>query len=156
MYAIRSYYEVLQNSAHFPGVLQDFTASSFSVRLSAIAPQTFNWLNPTEPVTAILSNDTMPLFAGECHIVYQSLGQKTRSVVLHTNSHMTPRFKAKEFRSPRQELVPSPNIQFLHPLTGKKVDLGVINISGTGLAIEEDMRNSVLLPGLIIPMLHLV
>lgn len=147
--------DVIQNSAHFKGVLQDFTACSFAVKLSTVAPQTFNWLNPNEPVMVVLSNDTIPLFGGECHIVYQSWEQKTRTVVLHIQRQVTPRFKTKEFRSPRQELIPSPNIQFLHPLTEKKIDLGVINLSGTGLAVEEDLSHSVLLPGLIIPELQM-
>jgi hypothetical protein len=54
-------------------------------------------------------------------------------------------------RSIRQKLLPSPNIIFKHPLTGKIVNLKALDISGAGFSVEEDIENSLLIPGLVIP-----
>lgn len=66
------------------------------------------------------------------------------------NNHIS-KFKPKRHRSNRQKLIPTPNINFRHPLTGKWVDLEIIDISGSGLSVTENTHDSVLLPGLIIP-----
>ena len=65
------------------------------------------------------------------------------------------RYRKAEFRSQRQTLNPSPNIIFRHPLTRKRVDLKVIDLSGSGFSVEEDEHHAVLLPGLILPEIEL-
>jgi hypothetical protein len=65
------------------------------------------------------------------------------------------RFQHKEFRSDRQEVNPSPDIYFIHPFTKKMVSLKVIDISGSGFSVEEDVINAMLLPGMIIPAVKL-
>jgi hypothetical protein len=44
-----------------------------------------------------------------------------------------------------------PNIVFNHPLIGKKKSLRAIDISGSGFSVEEEVENSTLIPGIIIP-----
>ena len=61
------------------------------------------------------------------------------------------RFKPKEFRSSRHKLVPSPNVIFTDPLTGKNVNLKIVDLSGSGFSVEEQEENSVLLPGRVLP-----
>jgi hypothetical protein len=75
--------------------------------------------------------------------------------VLEPTQDRIQRFEHKEYRSVRQELVPAPTIVFEHPLTGRLVSLKVLDLSGSGLAVEENARNAVLMPGLMIPRLDL-
>jgi len=146
---------LMQNSALFDGSLLDFNAVSFRVEVLATPPQTFQWLDPDLPVNVIFSNDTGAHYSGECRIIKQNSGQKLRTFVLEPLSQQKPRFKPKNYRSTRQELVPSPNVRFIHPFTGKQVDLKVIDLSGGGFSVEEDASNSVLLPGMIIDSIEL-
>jgi len=147
--------QMLQNSALFEGTLLDFNAVSFRVEVLAKPPQNFQWVDPDLPVNVIFSNETGAHYSGECRIIKQSSGQKLRTFVLEPMSLQKPRFKPKTYRSTRQELVPSPNIMFRHPFTGKQVDLKVVDLSGGGFSVEEDASNSVLLPGMIIDCVHL-
>ena len=147
--------QLIQNSASFYGVLIDFSTASFRVQITADPPQTFQWIDPDIPVDLIFSDDDGILYSGECRILKQTGGHKTRSYVLEPARYQVQRFKPKEFRSIRQKLVPSPSIIFKHPFTEKMANLKVVDLSGSGFSVEEDRRNAVLLPGMIIPELEL-
>lgn len=147
--------QLIQNSALFHGSLVDFSSVSFRVDVTTIPPQTFQWINPGSPVNLIFSDCHEALYTGECRIIKQSYGQITRTFVLEPLNNQIRRFSPKESRSRRHKLVPSPNIIFRHPLTGKMVDLEVVDLSGSGCSVEENMDSSVLLPGMIIPELEL-
>ena len=146
--------QLIQNSASFCGVLIDFSTSSFRVEITANPPQTFQWIDPDTSVDLIFSDDNGILYSGECRILKQTGGYKTRSYVLEPTRYQVQRFKPKEFRSVRQKLVPSPSIIFKHPFTEKMVNLKVVDLSGSGFSVEEDRSNAVLLPGMIIPELE--
>jgi hypothetical protein len=146
---------LLQNSASFSGSLLDFTASSFRTELKALPPQSFDWIDPSGPVNVILFSGNQTFFSGECRIIRCTQGQNTRSYVLESLRQEIPRYRKAEFRSQRQTLNPSPNIIFRHPLTRKRVDLKVIDLSGSGFSVEEDENTAVLLPGLILPSIEL-
>jgi hypothetical protein len=75
--------------------------------------------------------------------------------VLEPLRHEIRRYRSAEFRSDRQTLNPSPNIIFRHPLTQKRVELKVADLSGSGFSVEEGETASVLLPGLILPEVEL-
>jgi serine/threonine protein kinase len=143
--------ELVQNGLLLSGSLLDFCDDQFKVELSLIPSQTFQWINPECTATVILKNSQEILYSGECKIVRQNFGQRTREFVLEAVSKEISRFKRKEYRSPRHKLSPSPNIIFKHPLTGKIINLEVDDISGSGVSVEEYSKNSVLFPGLIIP-----
>ena len=147
--------QLIQNSASFNGVLIDFSTASFRIEITANPPQTFQWIDPDIPVGLIFSDGNGILYSGECRILKQTGGHKTRSYVFEPARYQIQRFKPKEFRSVRQKLVPSPSIIFKHPFTEKMVNLKVVDLSGTGFSVEEDRRNAVLLPGMIIPELEL-
>ena len=147
--------QFIQNSSLFSGVLIDFNASSFKVELKALPPQTFEWINPDATINLILSEAQETLYSGECRIIRQTSNNHKRYYVLKPLKHQIPRFKQKEHRSQRQELNPSPDIVFRHPFTKKMTFRKVIDISGSGFAVEEDKNNPVLLPGMIIPELEL-
>ena len=147
--------ELLQNSARFQGTLVDFSAIAFKIETESSPTQTFHWVNPEVPVQVVFSSGTDTLYSGQCRILSQNLGQKTRSYVLEPMQSHMQRFKAKEIRSVRHELLPLPNAIFRHPLTGKSVDLKVFDVSGSGFSVQEEVELSVLLPGMIIPQLEL-
>ncbi len=143
--------DFLQNGAVFNGVLSDFSAVSFCVKITAVQPQSFWLINPESTVHVVLKKDLDTLYSGKCKIIRQTSGQKTRSFVLEPVEKQIRRFKPKEFRSPRHRLNPLPNVIFKHPVTQKMISLEAEDISGSGLSVEEYQENSVLLVGLIIP-----
>lgn len=146
---------LVQHSAIFNGYLRDFSAVSFGVEISIAPPQTFNYINAESSVYVTFKNETGVLYTGECRIIKQTSGQKTRSFVLEPLNNQIRRFKPKELRSLRQKFSPSPNIIFRHPLTQKTITLSVEDLSGSGFLTEEYYDNSVLLPGMIIPQLDI-
>ncbi|MFH2219390.1 MAG: PilZ domain-containing protein [Pseudomonadota bacterium] len=147
--------QLIQNSIVFIGSLIDFSTVSFRIELTAQPLQTFQWINPDNTVNFVFSKDKEALYSGEGRILKQTGGQKTQSFVIEPINQQIQRFKPKEFRSTRQELVPSPNAIFRHPFTKKLISLKVFDISGSGFSVDESRDDTVLLPGLIIPDLEL-
>lgn len=143
--------DFIQNGTIFYGVLQDFSAVSFRVKITAVPPQSFWLINPNNTVEVILKRDHDVFYSGKCNIINQSTGQKTGSFVLKPNENLLQRFKPKEFRSPRHKLNPLPNIIFNHPVIQKMINLEVEDISGSGISVQEYQEDSILLIGLIIP-----
>jgi hypothetical protein len=147
--------EFLQNGAVFSGMLVDFNALSFRLKLHCTPPTTFQWLNAASPGMLILSAGGIPLYTGACRMQRQGHGQQSRTFVLEPLQDQAQRFKSKAFRSERLELVPSPDASFHHPLTGRKIERKVINMSGAGFAVREHRNDAVLPVGLVIPRLEI-
>ncbi|MBT8371706.1 MAG: hypothetical protein KJO34_12140 [Deltaproteobacteria bacterium] len=147
--------KLIQNSTVFSGSLLDFNGFSFRVKLKAVPPQTFEWLNPEQPVNIILADKVITFYSGECKVIRYTRGQNTRNYILEPLKKEIQRFRQKEYRSERYELTPSPNLVFQHPYTKMKVDLKVVDLSGSGFSVEEDESSSALLPGMILPELEL-
>jgi hypothetical protein len=144
-----------QNSALFRGALMDFTPVALRVEGSEDAPQTFSWINPDIPVDLHLYSGDELLYSGECAFIRSSTRQATRTFVLAPVNNSIRRFRPKQYRSMRHQLVPSPNIVFRHPLVTSTINLKVLDLSGSGMAVEENEDESVLMPGMIIPHLEL-
>jgi hypothetical protein len=147
--------QVIQNSTVFSGILVDFNACSLKIELKTTPPQTFAWINSESPVNLILSDHKETYYSGDCKIIRQSSGRNTRVYILRPLVHEIQRFKQKEFRNHRYQLKPSPDVLFRHPFTDKVFDLKVVDLSGSGFAVEENQKTSVLLPGIILPELEL-
>ncbi len=147
--------QLIQSSSVFSGVLIDFNGYSFNVKLKAVPPQTFGWLNPEHSANLILSDNTATIYSGECKVIRYFQDVNTRNYILKPIKQDIQRFKHKEYRSERQILMPSPNIAFEHPLTKRRLDLKVVDLSGSGFSVEEDERKTALLPGMILPELSL-
>jgi hypothetical protein len=146
---------LVQNSSSFSGSLLDFTSSSFRVELKAVAPQRLDWIDAALPAQVLFHSGLQTLYSSECRILRRTPGRETRGYVLQPLKHEIQRYRKAEFRSDRQVLSPSPNIIFRHPLTQRRVDLKVVDLSGSGFAVEENEANSMLLPGLILPEVEL-
>ena len=147
--------QLIQNSTIFSGTLVDFNACSFKIELKAAPPQTFEWINSEASVNLILSDHKETYYSGECKIIRQTANRSMRVYILKPLVYQIQRFKHKEFRSQRYQLTPSPNVLFRHPFINKMFDLKVVDLSGSGFAVEENQNNSVLLPGMILPELEL-
>ena len=147
--------QLMQNSTVFSGSLMDFNGFSFRVKINAVPPQTFDWVNPEHPVNIILSDQTVTYYSGECKVIRYTRGHTTRNYILEPFKDEIQRFKQKEFRSERYEITPSPNIVFQHPFTKARINLKVVDLSGSGFSVEEDECNTALLPGMILPELEL-
>jgi len=145
--------QLMQNSTVFCGSLMDFNGFSFRVKLEAVPPQTFDWMNPQQPVNIVLSDPAYTYYSGECKIIRHTHGHHTRNYILQPLKEEIQRFKQKEFRSERYELTPSPNMVFEHPFTKLRSDLKIVDLSGSGFSVEEDERNPALVdlepPGLL-------
>ena len=147
--------QLFQSSVSFNGVLVEFSPFAFCVEIHAEPPQSFQWIDPERPANVILSDKNETYYSGACSILRQTAARDTRNYILTPLNSQIQRFKAKEFRSFRQELIPLPNIIFTHPFTKKTENRKVLNISGSGFAVAEDVDNAVLLPGMIIPELEI-
>ncbi|MBT1073196.1 pilus assembly protein PilZ [Pelotalea chapellei] len=143
-----------QNSSLFHGTMVDFTPVSLRVNGSTDFPQEFQWINHESAVNLHLYAGQKILYSGECEIMRQNFDQN-RSFVLSPVNNSIRVIKPKQYRNIRQQLVPSPSMVFEHPLIGKMINLKVLDLSGSGFAVEESEENSVLMPGMVIPVLEL-
>ncbi|RII26945.1 MAG: pilus assembly protein PilZ [Geobacter sp.] len=146
-----------QNSTLFHGSLIDFTPVSFLVDGSTESPQAVRWAMVDSRVNLHLYAGTEILYTGECIITRESRKQEDgrRRFVLRPATSSIQLIKPKQYRNKRQELVPSPNMVFRHPLIGSTVNLKVADLSGSGFSVEESVETSILLPGMIIPGIEL-
>ncbi|MBU5613990.1 pilus assembly protein PilZ [Geomonas azotofigens] len=143
--------QLLQHGVLFNCDLVDFTPVSLRVAGTWERPEALNWINTEEPVHLRLSRGEELIFSGSFDILSLHPARRRCSFVLKQHQDNIRRFRPKTYRNARQELVPSPNVVFNHPLIGKRLNLKMGDISGTGFSVEENEGESVLLPGMIIP-----
>jgi hypothetical protein len=142
---------IIQSGLELEGRLADFNALSFRVEAATSPTLSVKWLNTGAPVTVLFSRGSELLYSGECLIKRMGRGQTGRELVLAPNFNNIRRYKPREFRTQRHILAPAPALQFIHPLSGKRVFLQVRDISGGGVCVEEFFDRSTLLPGMVIP-----
>lgn len=148
--------QLVQNSVVFSGSLMDFSPLSFGVEIQPSSKEPFNWLNLQDKLNMIISREGETIFSGECRIIRQAGGPQKKQIILEPLTDTIQRFNPKAYRSKRLQLIPSPDIRFIHPFTGQPIKLKVIDVSGAGISVEDDEENSVLLPGMIIPAMALL
>jgi hypothetical protein len=136
------------------GEIADFNSSFFRVELN---PDTDPFLLPKkgESVHAEIANNSGMVYAGECTVARYSPGAPVSALVLKPVNANVPRFRPKQFRSTRYRLSPFPRVVFTHPLINNLISLDAVNISATGVLVEEKTENPVLLPGMVIPCMEL-
>ncbi len=147
--------QVSQDGRIVDGTLKDISPIAFAIESK---PTTLNprYEIDTDNVTnLVLRNNSDYIFSGACELIRHSNTVDKNTIVLKPLQNKIQRFRKKDVRSERLTLTPLPNIIFKHPLTHKKINLGLTDISGTGFSVEEDIETSVLIPGLIIPELKI-
>jgi len=147
--------QVSQDGGIVDGILKDISPLAFAIESK---PTT---LNPRYEIDTdnfthlVLRNNDDYIFSGTCKVIRHSHSIHKNTIVLKPLKDKIQRFRSKNIRSERLTLTPTPNIVFNHPLTQKKVHLGLIDISCSGFSVEENRETSVLIPGLIIPELKI-
>jgi len=147
--------ELIQHGALFQGELGDFTPVALRVKVVASPHTPFQWINPDAPLEVRLSKGGGICHSGAFQVVSQESFPGGRFFVLAPLGSSLQRYPAKRYRNARQRLLPSPNIVFDHPLIGKRINLKVAELSGSGFSVEENEGDCVLMPGLILPELKL-
>lgn len=143
--------QLIQNGVIFPASLLDFSVNAFRVALSAGKESAPGWINESIPLNVVMLSEGTPVYSGECRILKHCEGRQSQQIVLKPDRQVVQRFSPRAHRSRRSLLTPSPDIRFDHPVTGCPVSLKAIDISGSGLSVEDDAENTLLLPGLILP-----
>jgi hypothetical protein len=141
---------VTSGSRFVMGELASFSAKSFSVR---VAPEGEGGLLPErgDQVDVFLSREGHGIYSGKCEVALCERSKKGLVIALRPLSRTVLRHEPRKFRSLRPHIAPLPEIVFIHPFTGKKVALKVLDISGAGFSVEEHVSQAVLLAGMNIP-----
>jgi len=149
--------EVMQNSVSFKGSLSDFNSTSLRMDVRLESSQNFHWVNLSSKVFIVLRKESEIIYSGICTTIrhMENSRKGTGTVVVEPCQNHAPRFKSKNYRNPRYQLSPMPNVTFVHPLTDKIVNLECEEISGSGFSVLEYFDRAVLMPGLIIPEIEL-
>ena len=135
-----------QNAIVFSGQLLVYSVKGILVNLYAEKGLSFAWLNNSQPAMLTIKDVNSPVYTGQVTLSPQGNGQ----YLLTPNLEATPRYSSKKYRSRRQQLVPSPDLIFEHPITGKKVSLKICDLSGLGFSMTEKASRASLIPGLLI------
>lgn len=143
--------QLIQHGVTFDCQLVDFTPVSVRATGSLRSAETLMWVNTESPVHLRLVRDGEVIYSGNFAIYSRQLSSKSCSLVLRQLNSNIQRYRTKKYRNARQQLVPSPNIVFEHPLIDKRVNLKMADISGTGFAVEEGEGDSVLMAGMMLP-----
>ncbi|MDZ4165741.1 MAG: PilZ domain-containing protein [Smithellaceae bacterium] len=138
------------------GDLVDFSARSFQVRVKMEDSSPLRLLNPEENVSLRLFARKKLVFSGECRLVRQSKDHLADYLVFSPLQEQIKRFPARNIRTPRKEIKPPPVVQFIHPLTEKKIHREISDISVSGFSLQESPEEETLLPGLIIPQVQII
>ena len=146
---------IIQNGTTFTGKLVDFSAAAFRLEMQAHPPQTFRWLDPADQVTLLLENQDQTKLVAAGKILRQHGTRQEQTLVIVPESTGQHRFPHRKHRSRRQELCPTPLAVFTHPFTGERCQLDVMDLSGSGLSVNEDPREALLMPGMVLDDLEL-
>jgi hypothetical protein len=147
--------QLMQNGILFSGRLDVFSVKSFQVEIFSGEGISLKWINNETPVHILFRDEAEIVYSGECTIIRQEGNLQTRTLVLQPIHEPIKRFKRREFRAPRQRLHPSPGVVYVHPLIKKMIRLNVCDLSTSGFSLEEQGEDSILLPGMIIPDIHM-
>ncbi|MDH3329394.1 MAG: hypothetical protein OEM01_09195 [Desulfobulbaceae bacterium] len=147
--------QISQNSRILQGFLESFSAQSLGVRFLPATTHSEQKFDENLPANVVLCRGSDYIYSGNCDIIRQNKSPKGNYLVLKPIKENIRIFKPKEVRSERLQLSPNPNIIFNHPITEKKISLGLIDISGTGFSVAEDEDNALLMPGMICPELEI-
>lgn len=143
--------ELIQNAFHAEGDLLDFSPVGFRIRVRPDPSCSFHWFNTEDTSIVHLTREKKILFSGPCRMVRQREKSAEKEIVFAPLNGEIRRFKKKHIRNVRQKLAPAPSLSFLHPFLGKRVQFEVHDISTSGVSVQEEADERVLLPGMIIP-----
>ena len=147
--------QISQEGWFSDGTLINFTAQSLAVRFQHHSSSLKNDFDSNNHIHLVLSKDGEFIFSGSCLIIRKIIASDETTLILKPLLDSVHRIKSKMNRSERMVLTPLPTIKFDHPIIQKTVILELIDISGLGFSVEENIANAVLLPGMVIPDLQI-
>jgi len=140
--------QISQNGSVVTGDLINFSAESLAVRCCSESTQVNLKIQTEYPANVVLTHKDEFVFTGKCKIVRRE--KHANETILVFKPEKGAISLRNETCEERVVLSPAPNLIFHHPLTQKRILLGLNDISGLNFSVEEDSENSVLLTGLII------
>jgi hypothetical protein len=135
-----------QNAVIFTGHLLVFSTHGLLVELEHGRNHSFAWLNTEISAMLTIMSGEDPVYTGQVRLEARGSGQ----YLLTPNLEATPRYMPKQYRARRQQFVPSPDLLFEHPITGKRLVLKIYELSSLGFSVEEERSQGCLLPGLML------
>jgi hypothetical protein len=139
----------------FEGVLSDYTIHSFRVNVAGSGRHSETPSLRDRIFETQLSSHGQVVYAGACRMIRHFTDNISQVWVLEPKDSQFARLEPKEYRCERQVMVPPPDAVFRHPLSGKTMQLKVLDVSGVGFSVEDRKREPVIFPGLRICDLHL-
>jgi len=143
--------EIIQNGVLIKGILVDFSPLAFCVRILPESPSPFIWFNVEVPTIVHLRNKKEILFAGLCRCIRQMNDIMGREIVFAPLENTITRFNSTKIRNPRFQPEPPPVISFDHPFSKRRIKREIFDISNSGFSVYENIKEGVLMPGMIIP-----
>jgi hypothetical protein len=140
--------EIVQGRLNVHGVLEDINPNDLRVCLNI--PEDINSANP---LFLKLSQDNQTYFMGECQLVRSD--NEGSYIILKPVHSNRPVLKTRKYPNERVRIMPQPVIQFIHPLCGLAVQNKMDDISTSGFSVTVPDKESLLIPGMIIPQMTL-
>jgi len=143
--------ELWQNGFHAEGELIDFSPQAFRLRVQSDPMFSFHCFNSEETAIIRLSSGDQVFYSGICACRRAHQNGHGRELVLIPTQDQIKRFKAMALRNPRKQGSASFSAVFSHPFTKRRVQREILDISTTGFSICNPSRESILMPGMVIP-----
>jgi len=147
---------LIQDGFEAKGILKDFSAHAFRIRVQPEGTPSFHWFNPGVPAYVRLADNSGVYFSGNCRCLYEHQNGNMREIVFSPLQEEIKRFAPRVFRNPRRQAGSLFYAIFEHPFSKKKIQREIFDISTSGFSIYEDTDETVLIPGMIIPELILL
>ena len=130
------------------GFLEDINPQDLRVCLNSPSE-----LNPANPLFLKLSQDNQTHFMGKCRIVRSD--NNGSYIILQPVHNNRPVLSTRKYPNQRVRITPQPVIHFTHPLCGLAVQNKVDDISASGFSVTVQDKESLLIPGMVIPQMTL-
>lgn len=136
---------IIQGQFQTDGVLENFNPNGLRIGFH----RSFPIPNPNQPVLLQLRKGSTLIFSGECQILRSD--RTLSSIVFKPIKYIYPELNQCNHTNPRVRLTPLPQIIYEHPLCQKTLQHEIDDISGSGFAAVLQEKESLLIPGMIIP-----
>lgn len=142
--------EFVQAGLHAACELIDFSPIGFRVQFAPEFSDGLSRLNPGGRAIIHLHKGGRLIFSGACKCIRQDKKYEIVELVLAPEAEEILRFKTKQIRNPRRNLVPTPIFKFDHPFYQKRIELEITDLSTSGFAVAEQANERCLMPGMVI------
>jgi len=129
--------------------MENFNPNGLGVRFNTSFPV----LDPNLPVFLQLRSADDIVLSAECRILRSN--SPSASIIFSPSKNNYPRLEEREHTNPRVKLTPAPQILFEHPLCQKTLYYKVEEISASGFSVRIRDKESLIIPGMIIPQITL-